>query len=88
MTLEQAVLDTLRYSAQFKYPLTSKEVHKYLIFSKKAGYKEVLRTLDILVKKNKILKEGNYYLFSKSPTWVEHRLESEKKVKKLLLKTQ
>src|SRR4030043_1187137 len=60
MTLEQAILATLAYHDIFKYPLTLKEVHRYLI-GKRATIKAVDSKLQKLILDKKIENKGQLY---------------------------
>lgn len=65
MKLQSAIINTLEYSALFNYPLTKKEIYKYLICSKPYLYKSVAKQLNILVKSKKIYKVEDFFLTKK-----------------------
>ncbi len=88
MSLNTAIIDTLRYSHQFKYPLTSYEVYNYLIYPKKTSFDIVNKHLASLTKKKKIVKIKDYYMLKRSPTWVYNRETSQVKVKKIIAKAE
>jgi len=55
--ISQAVFDTLLYSDIFNFPLTSREIHRYLS-GRTATYDEVCRVLDA---DRRFVKEGDYF---------------------------
>ncbi len=60
MTLSQSILATLVYHDIFNYPLTTEEIHKYLI-KKKISAKSVEKELKNLKKEGKILNYANLF---------------------------
>lgn len=64
--MEQAILKTLTYADIFNYPLTTYEIHKWLI-AKKVSLREVEAGLKRLIKKKKIEGgSGFYFLYGNS----------------------
>lgn len=65
MDLEHATLQTLKYSSVFNYPLSAKEIYKYLICTNSFSYAKVKDTLEELSKSNKIYSYKNIYSLTK-----------------------
>lgn len=60
MNLQQDILATLKYSSVFNYPLTEKEIFKYLISTKKTNLTKIKMGLKTLVENKKV------YFFKKT----------------------
>ncbi len=76
------LLHTFLYFAIFKYPLTKEEALKF------SQYKtaSVIESLELLVKKKKIFKIGEYYLPKEDPSWVTRRQKGSALAKKKMFK--
>lgn len=61
MDLQHCILQTLKYSDIFNFPLTSKEIYKYLITQTPYPFLQVEKTIAKLVQDKKIKKLGKYY---------------------------
>lgn len=64
MELEFSILQTLKYSAVFNFPLTDKEIYKYLIGESSANLHEINSILKGLCKDKKIFSYKNLYSLS------------------------
>jgi len=62
MPLKKPIVDTLNYSAIFKFPLTANEVYKYFISPSTQRFADIFNELEDLVLNNKIKKVDDYYL--------------------------
>src|SRR3990167_4374775 len=78
--MDKAILKTLAYSDIFDYPLTLREIHKWLI-SKKANLRQAEKTLSQLSKKGKVKSKKEYYFLTRREEIVKRRLQNEKKSK-------
>lgn len=72
--MEESVLHVLQYFSQYAYPPTIAEVHLFLNI--KSGEREIKKTIDVLVKKNKV-----YILNDRITTYPKHFVIYSKKVK-------
>lgn len=61
MNLEFSILQTLKYSAVFNFPLTNKEIYKYLIGEKPASLQKIDEILQKLSESKKIYCYRNLY---------------------------
>src|SRR3989339_227855 len=78
--MDKAILKTLAYSDIFDYPLTLREIHKWLI-SKKANLRQAEKTLSQLSKKGKVKSKKEYYFLTRREEIVKRRLQNEKQSK-------
>src|SRR5690348_14536246 len=76
----QAILATLAYFDIFDYPLTKKEIEKFI------GASFSPENLDLGLKKRKISKKGEYFFLEGRKEIVQKRLEKEKISEKKLKK--
>lgn len=72
--MEKAVLKTLIYAEIFDYPLTIREIHKWLI-GKKASLRNIEKVLKKLNKESRIKNYGGYYFLSDRNSPVRKRLK-------------
>ena len=85
MSLEKALLDTLKYSHTFKFPLTADEIYKYLIGEEIFSYKKIKNALETLVIRGTIKRtEGYYFLATGEEIWVENREKYRKMYEKVI----
>lgn len=85
MKIENAVLETLKYSNFFQYPLTSDEIHKYIPVGLKKA--ELDRSLRRLRDKKIIIYKNNQYTLQGYRINIQKRIDrtiiSQKKIKKV-----
>src|SRR5437868_7072157 len=74
--MEKAILKTLIYSDLFDYPLTIREVHRWLI-SKKADLRDIENSLMRLQKKKKIGNSKDFYFLTNRETLINKRLKKK-----------
>lgn len=77
--LARSILQTLKYSDHFGFPLTLQEIHLRLISSKPYSSERVLRTLKLMGKKQIIAQTGEYYHFPDRQNLVARRLTRAQK---------
>jgi D-beta-D-heptose 7-phosphate kinase/D-beta-D-heptose 1-phosphate adenosyltransferase len=76
--LQVAVVKTLCYADIFNYPLTIKELHKFLIYKKKTSLKALLYAIKTL-ENNSVINQRQSYLFLKGRNQIlEKRLQRKK----------
>lgn len=80
MDLQHSILQTLKYSDIFKFPLTSKEIYKYLISETPYPFLQVEKTTKTLVQNKKIKKLGKYYGLNSLPRESQTKREESKKM--------
>lgn len=82
--VEKAVLDTLRYRAVFKYPMSFYQLSTYLVTQKKINSKTLEKTLKDLEEGKKIkVKGAKYYLNgSETVSWDERFKNSQELIEK------
>ena len=78
--MDKAILKTLAYADIFDYPMTLREIHKWLI-SKKANLRQAEKTLSQLSKKGKVKSKKEYYFLTRREEIVKRRLQNEKQSK-------
>lgn len=87
MSISQAVLATLSYHDLFNYPLTTDEIHKYLI-GESANFQSVQIALKNLQRSKRISYGQGYYFLQNKKSTVKIRnirtIYSRKKIKKAL----
>lgn len=84
MNLENHILQTLKYSDIFNFPLTTKEIYKYLISEEYYSFSQIEKTTNKLVSDKKIIKFGKYY----GLTNLSNTVEKQRKQSLKLCKTQ
>ncbi len=77
MSLATAILQTLKYSDHFDFPLPIKELHTRLI-GHETTRAILIQNLAILRKKNQVEQTGSYYHLPGRQTLVAHRLTRAK----------
>ena len=73
--MEKAILKTLAYADIFDYPMTLREIHKWLI-NKKANLRQVEKVLSKLSKKGKVKSKKEYYFLARREEIVKRRLHN------------
>lgn len=76
--LEKAILKTLAYADIFDWPLTRKELFKFLISDKKTSSQELFLALKKLVNKKRLDFKGKYYFFPGREKAVVSRFSRQK----------
>ncbi len=88
MEIKTNILNTLKYSFIFNFPLSVLEIHKYLISKEKIEIKEIENFLMELYKEKKVVKKENIYsLLGAKNIWFTSKVKSEKSFEKILQKT-
>lgn len=78
--MERAILKTLVYADIFGYPLTLREIHKWLI-GEKASLRQVEKALGKLNQESRIKNKGKFYFLKNINGLVYKRLQREKQSK-------
>lgn len=77
-SIASAIINTLCYADIFTYPLTSPEIHHYLIHSQKTPRTSTRLSLNRLVKQRKIIKQGKYYCLPGRAHLISLRLQRQR----------
>ncbi len=83
--MEKAVLKTLIYSDIFDYPLTLREIHKWLI-QKKSTLTQLEKIIKKLSYELRIMNYGKYYFLTNRNKTIKKRSQNEKQSKKYFKK--
>src|SRR4051794_10828865 len=71
--MEKAILKTLIYADIFDYPLTIREIHRWLI-GKKTEPRKVEKALEILIKKLKVKSRKDFFYLRRREETISRRL--------------
>ncbi|MBI2327160.1 hypothetical protein HYU92_02470 [Candidatus Curtissbacteria bacterium] len=77
MTTEQAILATLAYHDIFDYPLTIREIHRYII-NYQTPQKAVEKNVNVLLNQHKIGERRGFYFLKNRSMIVSTRLKRQK----------
>ncbi|MDD5147353.1 MAG: hypothetical protein PHV63_02290 [Candidatus Daviesbacteria bacterium] len=75
--MEKAILKTLAYADIFDYPLSLREIHKWLI-GRKATLRQIEKAVGELVQSARCKAQGGYYFLPRKPGLVGKRKRREK----------
>lgn len=76
--LSKAILQTLKYSDHFSFPLTASEIHSRLYSSKPYSIESVLRTLRLLSAQHQLEQSGEYFHLPGRGSLIARRLKRAK----------
>lgn len=84
MSLNSSVINTLKYSDHFGFPLTHDEIYKRLISPKPTSRESVQKALTYLISSKRIFKQGEYYYLPGRKNLITNRNKNKSISKQLL----
>jgi predicted nucleotidyltransferase len=79
-TLSGAILETIAYASLFDFPLTKYEISLRLLSQKTSSDHEIRQAIDELIRQNKVIQRGQYYVLAVNSSDINAKREINKAI--------